>query len=664
MGTIGVNNMYLTRLYIKNFRSIKELDLRFSKGKNVVIGRNNVGKSNIIRALDIVLGEGTPTYAKSENVTDIDFYSWKELQADGQLVVHSAEDIFIWCELKRDDGETLNYDEMYSCLGFYVHSQIIDWVEVGAKKRPIKGPIRISKDLLPQDYREVFQITEDDSQDKEYVNPKLRNQGALETQFEGKYSYAFAFRALKMEGKIAKDIRFLYREDDSSDWVLSFRAPIRNELLQSAIIPSFRDPQNQLRLSSWTWYGKLMKHLTSKHQESGELKSAFIEVEKVADQIFSNVTSEVMQSALDVAFPGTTLHIQFNPEATKTDLYKSCLIYLDDGFKSQLTEKGSGIQSATIIGLFNYYTRHVNTVTSALLCIEEPEVYLHPHACRVISDRLDDFLENDRNQVIITTHSAEFIRTTAEDTQIILVRKNKQDTEAIPIAIKYFKHLLIDNNKTELFFADKVVVCEGYDDYVLRAIANELFPKKLDEQNVSVVSVCGKDNLKSLVGLVLTLGIKCFLFSDFDYLIRDKGTEREKYGAKAHESIQSLGESFFAQGCLFGENGQEVFRRLVKLRSDLKNKEEEAFYTAKTALEFKSVNVSPKLEYLRKNGVCILNGAIEHLSKVPSFLTPEDNKLSLDKIYDMKARIASGEKISDLIDTSEISEFLSVVFER
>lgn len=100
------------------------------------------------------------------------------------------------------------------------------------------------------------------------MNPKLRNQGTLETQFEGKYSYAFAFHALKTEGKITKDIRFLYREDDSSDWVLSFRAPIRNELLQSAIIPSFRDPQNQLRLSSWTWYGKLVKHLTSKHQES------------------------------------------------------------------------------------------------------------------------------------------------------------------------------------------------------------------------------------------------------------------------------------------------------------------------------------------------------------------------------------------------------------
>ena len=83
------------------------------------------------------------------------------------------------------------------------------------------------------------------------------------------------------------------------------------------------------------------------------------------------------------------------------------MLYVDDGFKSLLTDKGSGIQSAVIIGLFSYYTKYVNAVTSALLCIEEPELYLHPHARRLISDRLTDFI-GEKNQVIITTHSADF----------------------------------------------------------------------------------------------------------------------------------------------------------------------------------------------------------------------------------------------------------------
>ena len=135
--------MHVSRLYIVNYRSIRELDLRFEKGKNVIIGRNNCGKSNIIRALHIVLGETSPTYQKSENVALGDFHTWNEKQAN-----------------------------------------------------------------------------------------------------------------------------------------------VRNELLQSAIIPSFRDPQNQLRLSSWTWYGKLMQHLTAGHMKNADLRNALDSVRDVANQIF------------------------------------------------------------------------------------------------------------------------------------------------------------------------------------------------------------------------------------------------------------------------------------------------------------------------------------------------------------------------------------------
>lgn len=58
----------------------------------------------------------------------------------------------------------------------------------------------------------------------------------------------------------------------------------------------------------------------------------------------------------------------------------------------------------------------------------------------------------------------------------------------------------------------------------------------------------------------------------------------------------------------------------------------------------------------------MLSGEIEHLSRDTSFLSPEDNKLSLDKVYELNSRLASGTKITDLIDTTEIEEFLLAVF--
>jgi putative ATP-dependent endonuclease of the OLD family len=310
-----------------------------------------------------------------------------------------------------------------NAMVFYIHAEITQWeVLRSGKKLPIKKPIRIPSDQVPDNPKVIFDINEDESEGKEYINPKLKNQRTFESQFEDKYSYALIFRANKdNDGKIYKDLRFLYRECENEDWILSFRASIRNEFLQSAIIPSFRDPQNQLRLNAWSWYGKLMKALTDNSDHMKELQMAMDGVKVVADSIFEAINTAVTQSALKVAFPETTLHFQFNSD-TRTDLYKSSVIYIDDGFKSQITEKGSGIQSATIIGLFNYYTRHINVISSALLCIEEPEIYLHPHGRRVISDRLDDFLENNRNQVILTTHSVEFINSARNDTNIILVK--------------------------------------------------------------------------------------------------------------------------------------------------------------------------------------------------------------------------------------------------
>ena len=67
--------MYLSNIVIKNYRSIKELSLTFKKGKNIIVGKNNSGKSNIIKAIDIILGESSPTWSKSDNITDNDFYN-------------------------------------------------------------------------------------------------------------------------------------------------------------------------------------------------------------------------------------------------------------------------------------------------------------------------------------------------------------------------------------------------------------------------------------------------------------------------------------------------------------------------------------------------------------------------------------------------------------
>lgn len=64
--------MRITKFSISKFRSIENLEIIFPKEKPVVLfGPNNVGKSNIIKALDIMLGE---SYTPYHDFQDSDFY--------------------------------------------------------------------------------------------------------------------------------------------------------------------------------------------------------------------------------------------------------------------------------------------------------------------------------------------------------------------------------------------------------------------------------------------------------------------------------------------------------------------------------------------------------------------------------------------------------------
>ena len=73
--------MKITHLYIKNYKSIKEIDISLSDKVNVFIGENSVGKSNIFSAIDWVLG---PTYPTFNNVSSEDFYGG---DTEAQLVI-------------------------------------------------------------------------------------------------------------------------------------------------------------------------------------------------------------------------------------------------------------------------------------------------------------------------------------------------------------------------------------------------------------------------------------------------------------------------------------------------------------------------------------------------------------------------------------------------
>ena len=48
--------MYLSKISVHNFRNLESLEANLSPGLNVIVGENNVGKTNLLDALRVALG--------------------------------------------------------------------------------------------------------------------------------------------------------------------------------------------------------------------------------------------------------------------------------------------------------------------------------------------------------------------------------------------------------------------------------------------------------------------------------------------------------------------------------------------------------------------------------------------------------------------------------
>ncbi|WP_275451678.1 AAA family ATPase [Clostridium novyi] len=51
--------MYISNIIIENYRSFKNISVDFHEGVNILIGHNNVGKSNLLKAFSIIFDSST-----------------------------------------------------------------------------------------------------------------------------------------------------------------------------------------------------------------------------------------------------------------------------------------------------------------------------------------------------------------------------------------------------------------------------------------------------------------------------------------------------------------------------------------------------------------------------------------------------------------------------
>lgn len=471
--------MIITKLRINNYKSIEDMALEFVKGKNIIVGQNNSGKSNIISAINLVIGEKWPSKRYEDN-----FY------------YQDSDSFTISLQLSECSEFDTNYLENYG------------------KKTAL---CKLTPDL------EYLKMSPDEIDE---LGIAIKTDWVLSTDLisliENAKNMYITLHSKKGEDAIYTLSMIL--EDGYLYKFKYFSQELLTSFITSAIIPSERNIKNELAVNNYSWYGKLIKKVWQEmsDEDKEKLNENNTNLSQVTNSIFEGLTSELGDSVKD-AIPYNKLEFKLIQD-TKTDYYKGIKILLDNGYYSLLDDKGSGIKSLIIIELFKLYCKKYHKFSSCLI-VEEPEVFLHPQARSVLSKKIDQFLLENSNQTIVTTHSEQFL-SNFDIKQLTFI--NKEDNKSVKYKIidsdfteRDFQkmNIITKTDNAEMYFANSVILVEGGEKYIIRKLIDlykdELF---LDYNNCSLIKVGGKSYFGIYKKMLEKLGKKVYIIGDYDNL--------------------------------------------------------------------------------------------------------------------------------------------------
>lgn len=313
-------------------------------------------------------------------------------------------------------------------------------------------------------------------------------------------------------------------------------------------------------------------------------------------------TEKQLNMLLNDFFMGCDLEIEFETPTLEI-LLSTPKLYVDDGFRNAVENKGHGLQRAVIFTILRRYAEHMTSAPDGkkrnlILAVEEPELYMHPQAQRAIR-RVFRKISEGNDQVLFTTHSSllvdvayfdEIIRmeTTREMVDGKKVTKStawqlamaqmiedletrfpKQKGEVTTNSIRDLYSHAYNPRRNEGFFASKIILVEGLtEEYSLPIYADALADCAFDLQGISVVECGGKGAMDRLFRIFNELHIPCYLL--FDY---DSGNSDKNIIDKSKELLALVGKSQDALPVLFVDDVIACFPRNweLDLRPEIPN---------------------------------------------------------------------------------------------
>ncbi len=210
----------------------------------------------------------------------------------------------------------------------------------------------------------------------------------------------------------------------------------------------------------------------------------------------------------------------------ETAISKEMRILLDDGHKSEVEQKGHGLQRATLLALLKLLARNGKKYQDhppPIFLIGEVESFLHPYAQKEIAGAL--LKMKDSYQIITTTHSPFVINSDAIEGYRRIIKPNIEGSKNFGgdlsnLDIDLLKRHLEQRGNLEGLFADRIILIEGRHDDGAFDSMRRIFKIEYPPNRLTLfVRTDGAKNFRNALKFYRIMGFDdVSAVSDLDYL--------------------------------------------------------------------------------------------------------------------------------------------------
>lgn len=489
--------MKLNKVEIKNFRSIKEASIDFEQNCKILVGKNDAGKSNVLKAIAAVFDE--------YKVSPKD----KRKRIGNEII--KSEDYFIRAIFELSDGDFDKvfklFQNKYPNINQYkkgLELTVSNFIRKNYKKVLRKISI-VENAVSTRSYYTVLK-----SELKAFENIIFENGNVIEgTPNINQTISSVVFECIKehWEEYISKCYYWSYNS--------SYLLPNSVNITEFKNNPECCEPlKNVFELCDRS---DILSQFSNALSEDGDYENLLDQISQEVTSVFQNIWGDFKDTQIELRPNGDEISIKIKEKVKYNFEDRS------DGFKKFIS----------ILLMISTRVRKESIDELDIVLFDEPDQSLYPTSARYLKDELLKL--SDKTKIIYTTHSQYMIDSNCVERHIVVEKKNDITTLKNYNLISPFSddELLRNAIGSSIFESLKLnnIIFEGWLDKQLFEFYLKSNPNKIRKfENIGRVFLSGISSVETLVQVLILANKKFVIVADSDLASKNKKNDfAEKY---------------------------------------------------------------------------------------------------------------------------------------